>query len=85
MPSPESWRHTFAAPWDDSFELVTRRLAMPVGLCFLVLVDAAFSSSQGLSLLLSDESVLLSEQSGGSELVSVEQSLPLSYFASMGE
>ena len=35
MPSPESWRHTTAAPWNDSFEHVTKRLAMPVGLCFL--------------------------------------------------
>ena len=62
MPSPESWGHTFAAQWDDSFELVTMCLATLVGLCFLGFVDAVFSSSQGLSLLLSGESVIVSEQ-----------------------
>ena len=45
-----------------------------------MLVDAAFSSSQGLSLLLSDESVLVSEQSGGTELVSVDPVASIAFF-----
>lgn len=69
MSSLESCQLTFADSWDDSFELITRHLATPVGLCFFVLVDAAFSSFQGLFLLLSDETVLLSEQSGSSKTV----------------
>lgn len=42
--SPESCRRTFAALWKDSFELVTRRLATPVGFCFLIVPRTVFAA-----------------------------------------